>query len=347
MSRLAKISGKKIKKILYIFLFGLVFFSAISKVSADRWEKKNDHWLYMDKDQKPVKGWKQIAGRWFYFHEDGRQARSQWIENSYVGAGGERVSNRYVNGKYLDKEGKTKDLFLGDCKFIAHRGLSNSQPENSRDAFIWAGQNGFWGAECDVWLTKDHRYVLIHDISLKREFGIEANVTDLTMAQAQSYQIGEMGGIKNYSPVHMLSLEEYLDIFADYPSMHPIIELKMDFSREQLSEITEMIRSKGLWGRACIISFLPNNLTTLRELHSDLNLQLLTDKMDDSALEWCKKHKVDISAADHAVNKESVKRFHDAGIKVAVWTVDDKEKALDFIYHTGVDYITSNVRLFN
>ena len=337
----------KIKKKIYVsILFWGLFLNLIS-VEAKSWQEKDGKWLYIEESGQPVRGWQELSGRWFYFHEDGSQARSEWIEDSYVGSGGERVVDNFVNGKYLDADGKTKDLFLGDSKFIAHRGLSNSQPENSRDAFIWAGQNGFWGAECDVWLTKDNRYALIHDMSLKREFGIDANVTDLTMAQAQSYQIGELGGIKNYSPVTMLSLEEYLDIFSDYPSMHPVIELKMNFSKEQLVEMMEMVKAKGLWKKAYVISFLPENLELLRGLYPDLKLQLLTDKIEDVTVDWCKQYRVDISAVDHVLTKDLVKRFHEAGLEVAVWTVDDKQKALDLIYKMGVDYITTNVRLFN
>ena len=41
-----------------------------------------------------------------------------------------------------------------DTNWIAHRGLHDTVPENTADAFRRAGQAGFWGAECDIWETR-------------------------------------------------------------------------------------------------------------------------------------------------------------------------------------------------
>ena len=42
----------------------------------------------------------------------------------------------------------------GDANWIAHRGLHTQATENTADAFIAAGNAGFWGCECDIWETK-------------------------------------------------------------------------------------------------------------------------------------------------------------------------------------------------
>ena len=70
----------------------------------------------------------------------------------------------------------------------AHRGYHDEQakiPENSLSAFRRAVDCGY-GAELDVHLTKDGELAVIHDESLKRMCGVEANVCDLTMEEPQA-----------------------------------------------------------------------------------------------------------------------------------------------------------------
>ena len=67
----------------------------------------------------------------------------------------------------------------------AHRGLHNRElgiPENSMAAFRKARELGY-GVELDVHLTKDGQLAVIHDKSLKRTTGVDAEVSDLTMEE--------------------------------------------------------------------------------------------------------------------------------------------------------------------
>ena len=48
-------------------------------------------------------------------------------------------------------------------KYIAHRGYSGAECENTLQAFKLACESGFYGAECDVHVTSDGKYVVFHD----------------------------------------------------------------------------------------------------------------------------------------------------------------------------------------
>lgn len=52
--------------------------------------------------------------------------------------------------------------------YIAHRGYSELAPENTLPAFELAVQSGFWGVECDVWLSQDGEFVISHAESIKK-----------------------------------------------------------------------------------------------------------------------------------------------------------------------------------
>ena len=68
-----------------------------------------------------------------------------------------------------------RDSFL--CKTpIAHRGLHEGVPENSRAAFARAIEEGY-AIETDVRRTKDGTLVVIHDDNLKRMTGTEGKVS--------------------------------------------------------------------------------------------------------------------------------------------------------------------------
>ena len=53
-------------------------------------------------------------------------------------------------------------------KMIAHRGLSGIERENTCPAFVAAGNRSYYGVETDVHVTKDGKFVIIHDETTER-----------------------------------------------------------------------------------------------------------------------------------------------------------------------------------
>ncbi|MGN1345281.1 MAG: glycerophosphodiester phosphodiesterase family protein, partial [Eubacteriales bacterium] len=51
----------------------------------------------------------------------------------------------------------------GNTKFVAHRGVSGLECENTAAAFIAAGNRTYYGVETDIYHTADHRYLCSHD----------------------------------------------------------------------------------------------------------------------------------------------------------------------------------------
>jgi glycerophosphoryl diester phosphodiesterase len=71
---------------------------------------------------------------------------------------------------------------LKACKIVSHRGEHDNSMifENTIDAFDLAYEKGVWGIEFDVRWTKDLYPVVIHDADLKRVFGIDLSIGDVT-----------------------------------------------------------------------------------------------------------------------------------------------------------------------
>ena len=105
---------------------------------------------------------------------------------------------------------------LKACKIISHRGEHDNRMifENTLEAFDLAYEKGVWGIEFDVRWTKDLHPVVIHDPNLKRVFGI-----DLTIAEVTG------GELKARCPA-VPSLAKVIERYAK--KLHFMIEIKAE-----------------------------------------------------------------------------------------------------------------------
>jgi len=77
---------------------------------------------------------------------------------------------------------------LQHCKIISHRGDYNNLNvfENTMNAFDRALDQGVWGIEFDLRWTKDLNPVAIHDVDLRRVFGLDVSIRQVTLAELKS-----------------------------------------------------------------------------------------------------------------------------------------------------------------
>ena len=67
-----------------------------------------------------------------------------------------------------------------NVKMIAHRGLSGLERENTYPAFVAAGNRSYYGVETDVHVTKDKKFVIIHDETTAR---VSQNAVDINVEE--------------------------------------------------------------------------------------------------------------------------------------------------------------------
>lgn len=77
---------------------------------------------------------------------------------------------------------------LKACKIVSHRGEHDNSTifENTIEAFDLAYERGIWGIEFDIRWTKDLHPVVIHDPHLKRVFGLDLKVGEMTREELNS-----------------------------------------------------------------------------------------------------------------------------------------------------------------
>src|SRR5262245_3502406 len=109
-----------------------------------------------------------------------------------------------------------------DVEIIAHRGSSLLAPENTLAAAQLAWQEGADAVEGDFQLTKDGRFVCLHDNSLKRTAGIDRLVADCTLDELRACDVGRWKG-EQFAGEPIPTLEELLATVA--PGKRFFVEL--------------------------------------------------------------------------------------------------------------------------
>ena len=121
----------------------------------------------------------------------------------------------------------------GNVKMIAHRGLSGMKLENTVDAFEEAGQRSYYGIETDVHVTKDGKYVIVHDDSLERIAGLDIVVEETEYEALRALRFKDVYGNSEEQNMYLPSLDEYLEICKKY-NKQAILELKNKMEPEDV-----------------------------------------------------------------------------------------------------------------
>ena len=104
----------------------------------------------------------------------------------------------------------------GGIKMIAHRGLSGLEKENTCPAFVAAGVKSYYGIETDVHVTKDGKFIIIHDEDLKRIADIDFDVEKNTFEAARALRFKDTDGVTERADMFLPSLDDYIVICRKY-----------------------------------------------------------------------------------------------------------------------------------
>lgn len=224
---------------------------------------------------------------------------------------------------------------------IAHRGLSGLEKENTNSAFVAAGNRSYYGIETDIHKTKDGYFVINHDGDFKRVAGEEIVIENSTLEEIQNIVLYDVDNQKNRFDLRPTTLQNYLAICKKYEK-HSIIELKSDFTDEDIAKIIEIAEQYEQLENTTFISFNYENLLRVRKILPNQSAQYLIWKLTDEEIARLVKDQIDADVWCIELTEEQIKKAHDAGLKVNCWTVNEKENGEKFA-SWGIDFITSNI----
>ncbi len=230
-----------------------------------------------------------------------------------------------------------------DYVLIAHRGFRAVAPENTLPAYEEAGKAGYWGAECDIYMTRDGVWVLHHDPITSRMMDGNKSLELATYNELLKLNYTNGHNVGKYPNLKICTLEDFFKKCAEY-GMKATVELKYNRNRDHYDKIIELQNKYGV--EATYIAFSFEDLQKFREI-CDAPLFLLVDDITDEAIEKAKTLEncgisYDCNNVYNTDNDgEMIKRVHAAGLKTATWTCD-RIDLMEKLVSYGTRFITSN-----
>jgi glycerophosphoryl diester phosphodiesterase len=238
------------------------------------------------------------------------------------------------------------DHFHQNVDIIAHRGSSYDAPENTLAATRLAWAEGADAVEVDIRLTADLQLAVIHDEDTRRVAGAAHSVGASTLAELKRLDVGRWKSAQ-YAGEKIPALDEVISSLP--PEKRLFIEIKN--GPEVVVELQRCLTRHSLGSKqVVVISFnfevvaqakktLPHCAALWildRETYSrERTLDHVIAQCHDAGLDG-----LDL-AHDCPIDAPVVKRLHDAGLQLYVWTVDDLATARR-LGAAGVNGITTN-----
>lgn len=245
-------------------------------------------------------------------------------------------------------------LFRQGIAMIAHRGsFFVGLPENSVPAFRLARQLGYQYIECDVRVTSDGQYVIMHDASINRTCRLASNygaisgtvnVASTTYANLRANYVLASDNPKYRQPIP--SLVEYLLAVKDSDSV-AMVELE-PLTNAQVQEVYDLCVQYLGKGRFCFNSANYGELDYVRSIDSDVELHYETSPIINtvSTIDGSSRNNpknvwyAEYSGSYGTLDASVIAQYHALGMKVGAWTVPSAQ--LENLINMGIDYVATN-----
>lgn len=220
---------------------------------------------------------------------------------------------------------------------FAHRGGAGDFPENSWPAFEHAVKLGYSYLETDAHATADGVLVAFHDKTLDRVTDRAGAIARLPASEVAAARIG------GTEPIPLLE-----DLLGAWPEVRFNIDVK---DAPAARPLADLIRRASAWDRVCITSFSARRLRATRRL-LERPVCMATSPVGAAAL----RSGLPGRMLAHSFARRSVRcaqlpiglastpligRAHDAGLRVHIWTVNDRD-LMTSLLDMGVDGIMTD-----
>jgi glycerophosphoryl diester phosphodiesterase len=214
---------------------------------------------------------------------------------------------------------------------IAHRGSSETAPENTLAAFRLAVEQRADFVELDVQESLDGEVVVMHDADLMRVGRSPHKVWEANAADLRAIDIGSYVG-SQFSNERVPTLAEALAVCKG--GSRVIVELKSYGHDQRLEEkVAAIVEASGMVNDTIFMSLDHDMVRRMKMLRPEWRVGVLVAKAlgDLTSLE------ADFYAVEaRLATRSMVRQAHRAGRDVYVWTVNDPAWMLSAMSH-GVD----------
>lgn len=260
------------------------------------------------------------------------------------------LSLSFIHSKATSMGHAAEPTVASQMEIVAHRGASFDAPENTMAAFNLGWAQNADAVELDIMLSKDGKIIVIHDKDTKRLAGVDRPVVEQTLAELRSLDVGRWKDAKFIGEKPPL-LSEVLATIPDGKRLFIEVKCGAEIVPELVREIKEAGKKPE---QTAVIGFSADAMAAVKKALPHLEVYWIvgikpdpkTDKKPltvDELIATAKRIKAD--GLDLSAHDTIDKRFGDkvtaAGLKLAVWTVDDPAVARA-MQAAGVQSLTTN-----
>jgi len=229
---------------------------------------------------------------------------------------------------------------MDEVRVVAHRGASGSAPENTMAAFRRAVELGAGFIETDLQLSRDARFVALHDTSLDRTTNGRENVHDFTLAELRQLDAGSWFS-PEFAGERIPALEEILT-FARETDVVFYLEIKVSGVWGTEHALVAALAEAKMLGRIVVLSFDLASLMELRKRNPALVAGYLVDWPYPDMVERA----VRVGARQLApradlVTPALIEQARGADLQVVTWTVNESAQ-MRHLAALGVDGIMTD-----
>ena len=227
-------------------------------------------------------------------------------------------------------------------RVIAHRGMSGKFPENTLLAFDAVRHEGLRWIEADISMLEDETLIVFHDEAQGRTVAGDKLVVDAKWEDFQNADAGLWKG-KQFLGQRVLRLEKLIS-WAEMHDMTLILEMKchgnrgyrsaevLAFSLLQRPKADIIVSSFDFDFLSCFRMFAPHIRRASIHNFFPEDIYFLKNELAVEAVHL---------DSDLIVASKDVSVFHQQGIKIRAWTVNDPRRAM-VLFDLGVDMVMSD-----
>ncbi len=224
----------------------------------------------------------------------------------------------------------------------AHRGASGYAPENTLAAFEKAVELGADGVELDIQLTKDDEIVVIHDEKIDRTSDGEGWVKDYTLEELRGFNYNRTK--PEYEHADIPTMREVFELLKP-TGLFINIEIKTGviFYEKIEEKILALTKEMDMEDRVCYSSFNHYTVKRIHELKPDAEVGFLYADGPIDMPSYGEKYGVNaLHPALYNLQYDGfIKECKEKGLKLNVWTVNEKEH-MQLCCKYGVNAIITN-----
>jgi glycerophosphoryl diester phosphodiesterase len=216
-----------------------------------------------------------------------------------------------------------------------HRGAAAIEPENTLRGIRYALSLELGRIEIDVHLSRDGELIVMHDATVDRTTNGTGKIAELTAAEIKLLDAGKGEPVPTFQEV----ISVFQESWAQGGTSILQIELK---GPGTAAPIVDAIRRNGAEERCVVSSFDAGRVAEAKTLLPQITADFITSKLEPDPVEIAQRISATAVHLRHDLaTRELVQRFHDAGLRIIVWNIDEIER-MKWAASLGVDGISSN-----